>query len=199
MSAISPAGTHAQLQEVSNWVARFAPLIKPGGRVLDLACGGGRHARYLAARGCLVEAVDRDAEALLSLTREPGITVRHADLEGGSWPYADSMFDAIVVTNYLYRPLLPLLGPCLGPAGLLIYETFARGNESYGRPSNPEFLLAPGELLALAGQVQLRVLAYEDGYVDLPKPAMVQRMVALKPPVALGALQLMPVNLPEAG
>jgi len=199
MSANSPAGTHAQLQEVSAWVARFAPLIKPGARVLDLACGGGRHARYLAARGCLVEAVDRDAEALLSLTREPGITVRHADLEGGPWPYADSMFDAIIVTNYLYRPLLPLLGPCLGSAGLLIYETFARGNESYGRPSNPEYLLAPGELLALAAQTQLRVLAYEDGYVELPKPAMVQRVVAFKPPAALATLQLMPGELPQTG
>jgi SAM-dependent methyltransferase len=118
------------------------------------------------------------------------VTAKHADIEGAPWPYADLRFDAIVVTNYLHRPLLPLLARSLLPGGLLIYETFARGNESYGKPSNPAFLLAPGELLALAGEAGLQVAAYEHGRIDTPKPAVVQRLAALRAPaapVALGA------------
>ncbi|MDB5804172.1 MAG: h16 [Betaproteobacteria bacterium] len=192
MSAVPGAGTHAGLTAVSPWVERFAPLIRPGGRVLDLACGSGRHARHLAGRGYQVEAVDRDAEALLGLTGNAAITVRHADLEGGAWPYTDGMFDGVVVTNYLFRPLLPLIAAALAPGGVLIYETFALGNESYGRPANPDFLLAPGELLALARAAQLRVVAYEDGYTEIPKPAMVQRIAAVRPPVAPAGLLLAP-------
>jgi len=189
----SLTGGHAHATEVSAWVARFAPLLPAGARVLDLACGGGRHARYLAARGCLVEAVDRDAEALLGLSGAPGIVVRHADLESGPWPYAGASFDAVLVTNYLYRPLLPLIAASLAPRGLLLYETFAQGNGSYGRPSNPDFLLAPGELLEVARAAQLRVVAYEDGYVESPKPAIVQRITAVRGPVEPALLALLPV------
>jgi SAM-dependent methyltransferase len=190
MNAVPGAGKHAGLTAVSAWVERFAPLIRPGGYVLDLACGSGRHARHLAGRGYRVEAVDRDAEALLALGGSAAITVRHADLEGGVWPYTDGTFDGIVVTNYLFRPLLPLIAASLAPGGMLIYETFAQGNESYGRPANPDFLLAPGELLALARAAQLRVVAYEDGYSGTPKPAMVQRIAAARPPVAAAGLSL---------
>lgn len=179
----APPCGHAALDAVSPWVARFAPLVRPGGRVLDIACGGGRHARYLAALGHAVDAVDRDATALAKLAGSAGLTLRQADLEAGPWPYANIMFDAIVVTNYLHRPLLPRLAASLAPGGILIYETFARGNESYGRPSNPDFLLQAGELLALASAHGLQVVAYEHGYTVRPKPALVQRVAALMPPV----------------
>jgi SAM-dependent methyltransferase len=161
----------------SAWVCRFAPLIRGGGRVLDLACGSGRHVRWLAQNGWQVEAVDRDAEALAALTELPGVHVRAADLESGPWPYTGERFEGIVVANYLHRPLLPRLVAALAAAGVLIYETFARGNERYGRPCNPQFLLAPGELLQAASG--LRVIAYEDVYVDAPKPALVQRICAI--------------------
>lgn len=161
----------------SAWVCRFAPLIRSGGTVLDLACGSGRHARWLAQRGWQVEAVDRDAQALAALAQVPGVRTRVADLEAGPWPCPGERFEGIVVANYLHRPLLSLLVAALAPAGVLIYETFARGNERHGRPSNPEFLLTPGELLlAVAG---LRVIAYEDLYVDVPRPALVQRICAI--------------------
>jgi SAM-dependent methyltransferase len=185
MSSPVTSSSHADLAAVSPWVARFTPLINPGGRVLDLACGGGRHARYLAARGHAVEAVDRDAEALARLASVNGICTREADLEGGPWPYAAGMFDAIVVTNYLHRPLFPLISAALAAGGVLLYETFARGNESYGKPSNPAFLLAPGELLAAAGQGGLQVIAYEHGRIEAPKPAVVQRLVAWRAPSAV--------------
>ena len=159
----------------SPWVARWATLVRPGGEVLDLACGGGRHARFLAKLGFEVEAVDRDA----SLFPDPpaGVALREADLESGGWPYAGRLFDGIVVTNYLHRPLLPVLAASLEPGGVLVYETFARGNERFGKPSNPDFLLAPGELLE-AVRGRLRVLAYEDLVVDHPRPAAVQRLCA---------------------
>lgn len=161
----------------SPWVCRFAPLIAPGGLVLDLACGGGRHARYLASLGLRVEAVDRDARALAGLSGISGVTTRVADLEGGAWPYGADQFAAVVVTHYLHRPLMPQLLAALAPAGVLIYETFAVGNERYGRPTNPDFLLRPGELLE-AVRGRLRVIAFEDLYVDAPKPAQVQRICA---------------------
>jgi SAM-dependent methyltransferase len=180
---MSSNAQHRDLESPSPWVCRFAPLIRAGGRVLDVACGSGRHARYLAALGHRVEAVDRDREALQRLAGVAGVTTRVADLENGPWPYADGQFDAVIVTNYLHRPLLLSLLAALADGGVLIYETFAAGNERYGRPGNPDFLLKPGELLELA-RGRLRVAAYEDLYVETPKPAMVQRLCAISPSFA---------------
>jgi SAM-dependent methyltransferase len=161
----------------SDWVCRFAPRIRAGGSVLDVASGGGRHARYLAAAGCRVVAVDIDAVALQRLTGMAAVETLVADLEGGPWPFAGRLFDAVVVTRYLHRPLLMPMVAALAPGGVLIYETFAAGNERYGRPRNPEFLLKNGELLELA-RGRLQVIAYEDLYVEAPKPAMIQRICA---------------------
>jgi SAM-dependent methyltransferase len=159
----------------SEWIARWASLIRPGGEVLDVACGGGRHARHLARLGFEVEAIDRDTS--LFADPPPGVTLRAADLEAGPWPLAGRRFDAVVVTNYLHRPLLPALVDCLEPGGVLLYETFARGNERFGKPSNPDFLLAPGELLE-AVRGRLRVVAYEDRVIDTPRAAAIQRLCA---------------------
>ena len=161
----------------SPWVCRFAPRIRAGGLVLDVACGNGRHARYLAALGHRVEAVDRDPALLQRLQGMAGITARAADLEAGQWPYGGRRFDAIVVVNYLHRPLFPHLLAALAPGALLIYETFAAGNERFGRPRNPDFLLRRDELLDLARD-RLQVLAYEDLQVDAPRPSVVQRICA---------------------
>ena len=159
----------------SPWVQRWAPSIRPGGVVLDVAAGSGRHARWLARMGFEVEAVDRDA----TLFADPPAQVRlvEADIEGGPWPYAGRCFDGIVVANYLHRPLLPLLANSLERGGILIYETFAQGHERFGKPSNPDFLLNPGELLE-AVHGKLRVLAYEDLTVSEPRPAALQRLAA---------------------
>ncbi len=163
---------------VSPWVARFARLIAPGGPVLDLACGAGRHTRWLLDAGYAVTAVDRDLSRLDDLA-SPRLTCRAADLEtGGDWLIGNQRFVGIVVTNYLHRPLFAPLTAALAPAGVLIYETFAVGNERFGRPRNPNFLLRPGELLDVARAARLRVLAYEDIEVAEPKPACVQRIVA---------------------
>lgn len=187
-SAISTV--HPHTPTVSTWVQRWAGAIRPGGSVLDLACGGGRHARLLAARGHAVEAVDRDAAALATLSGVAGITTRWADLEGGAWPYAGRSFDAIVVSNYLHRPLLPLIAATLAPGAALIYETFRAGNESYGKPSNPAFLLQPGELLAFALGADLQIIGYEDGLRAQPSPAMIQRICAVRPPLHTSAQTL---------
>jgi SAM-dependent methyltransferase len=169
---------HDQLAP-SAWVRRFAPLIATGGAVLDLACGRGRHARYLAGLGFQVEALDRDAAALAALSGVAGLVTRCVDLEASFWPYASARFDGIVVANYLHRPLAPALIHALRPGGVLIYETFAAGNEKLGRPSNPEFLLRPGELLQwVSGELQ--VLAFEQGRVEQPRPAVIQRICALR-------------------
>jgi SAM-dependent methyltransferase len=178
---IMTAHTHHAPAEPSSWVCRWVERIPVGGRVLDVAAGSGRHARLLAARGHPVEAVDRDAQAMSALAGVAGIRTRVADIESGPWPYGGEAFAAVVVTHYLHRPLLPLLVQAVAPRGVLIYETFAAGNERFGRPSNPDFLLRPGELLdAVRGS--LRVIAYEDLQVDSPKPAMVQRICAQRCP-----------------
>ena len=169
---------HEQLAP-SAWVRRYAPLIAAGGTVLDLACGQGRHARHLAGLGYRVEAVDRDSAALAAVAGVTGVVTRCADLEGSPWPYGAGRFDGIVVTNYLHRPLLPALLDALRPAGVLIYETFALGNEKLGRPSNPEFLLCPHELLQWV-EGRLQVLAFEQGLVELPRPAVIQRICAVQ-------------------
>ncbi len=158
----------------SAWVVRWTAELAGGASVLDVACGAGRHARLLAARGCKVTAVDRD-RAALELASESNVDFVQADLEAAAWPFADRQFDAIVVTNYLHRPLFPALKSALAPGGLLIYETFAAGNAAFGRPTNPDYLLRPRELLEVFGS-DMRVLAFEDGFVAQPKPAMVQRI-----------------------
>lgn len=169
---------HHDIATPSAWVSRWVDLVPRGGPVLDVACGNGRHARYFAARGHPVEAVDRDPAMLAALSGIAGISTRCADLEGGQWPYEDGRFSGIVVTNYLHRLLFPRLLAGLAPGGVLIYETFAAGNERYGRPSNPAFLLRPGELLELV-RGRLRVVGYEDLHVTEPRPAMVQRICAV--------------------
>ena len=161
----------------SSWIVRHAHLLAPGGSVLDVACGSGRHVRWLRSRGHRLFAVDRDAAALDAL--RDVASVRVADLESGPWPYARQHFDAVIVTNYLWRPLLPHIVAAVAPGGVLLYETFALGQASIGRPSNPEFLLRPGELLD-AARPALRILAYEDGFVERPRPAYVQRVAAVR-------------------
>lgn len=170
---------HAALLTPSPWIVRFSPLVPAGARVLDLACGGGRHARWFAARGATVLAVDRDADALASLVGIPGIETRTVDLESGHWSLAGETFDAIIVVNYLHRPLLPRLVGALAADGVLLYETFACGNEAYGRPSNPAFLLERDELLKIAGDT-LTVVAFEQGFVaGADRGAVVARLAAV--------------------
>jgi SAM-dependent methyltransferase len=166
----------------SPWVVRWAPLVPPGGEVLDVACGRGRHARLFATRGCRVLAVDRDADALAALGGVAGVTAMRADLEGAPWPFPAARFDCIVVANYLHRPLIEPLLASLRAGGVLVYETFMLGNERFGRPSNPDFLLRPGELLE-AVRGRLEVVAFEQGEVTMPRPAVLQRICAIRGPV----------------
>lgn len=163
----------------SPWVQRWARLLLPQARVLDVACGRGRHLRWLAAQGARVTGVDRDAAALASLHGLGRLI--EADLENAPWPLPGERFDAVVVTNYLWRPLWPALRASLADGGLLIYETFALGNAAFGKPANPDFLLRPGELLELCRG--LHVVAYEDGVLDAP-PRCVQRIAAVNSPAA---------------
>jgi len=163
----------------SVWVKRFLPLIKPGGRVLDLAAGNGRHVRLLRDSGFVVCAVDQDTTALLAFAG-PCCEVRRIDLETDDrWQLGDD-YDGIIVTNYLHRPLLPAIGRALAPGGVLIYETFARGSERFGRPHNPDFLLRPGELLGAF--MTLTVVAFEQGELSVPRPTMIQRLAAVRGP-----------------
>jgi SAM-dependent methyltransferase len=164
----------------SAWVRRFAPLIRGGGRVLDLAAGSGRHTRLLLETGFAVCAVDRDISALLPLAGA-GSEVRQIDLETGAPWVLGTGYDGIVVTNYLHRPLLPAIAEALAAGGVLIYETFARGNERFGRPHNPDFLLRPGELLDAFAM--LTVIAFEQGEISVPRPAVIQRITAIAGPV----------------
>jgi SAM-dependent methyltransferase len=160
----------------SAWVKRWSHLVPAGGEVLDVACGHGRHMRWFAARGHPVSGVDRAAEAI-DAAAGLGEAVL-ADIENGPWPFTGRTFAGVVVTNYLWRALLPTVVQSVAPGGVLIYETFAAGNETVGKPSRPDFLLRPGELLgACAG---LRVIAYEDGFEDEPA-RFVQRIAAVRP------------------
>lgn len=163
------------LQEASAWVQRWSHLVPSGGTVLDVACGGGRHMRWFAGRGHAVTGVDRSPEALAQAAQAGEVV--QADIESGPWPFAHRTFDAVVVTHYLWRPLLSDIVAAVAPGGVLIYETFAAGNETIGKPSRPDFLLRPGELMQACGA--LRVVAYEDGFVDNP-PRFVQRIAAVR-------------------
>jgi len=163
---------------ISPWLGRFAHLLPPGARALDLACGHGRHTRWLLRHGCMVTAVDIDVSGLAGLAGDSRLEVLAADLETGRWPLAGRRFDAVLVTNYLHRPLFPLLAAALNPGGILLIDTFAAGNERLGRPRNPDFLLAPGELLAAFAQ-QLEIIAYEFGEELLPRPAVRERLCAV--------------------
>ncbi|AMP00598.1 tellurite resistance TehB family protein [Collimonas arenae] len=171
----------------SPWVRRFGGLLPAGSKVLDLACGDGRHALWLAHHGLDVLAVDRNPAPLAALAAA-GLATRQIDLETGLSAALDELFLAgqfagVVVTNYLHRPLFPLILRSIAEQGVLLYETFAIGNEQFGKPSNPDFLLAQGELPALLAADKAsswHVLAFEDGYVEQPKPAMVQRICAIK-------------------
>jgi SAM-dependent methyltransferase len=162
----------------SAWVQSHAGLVRPGGTVLDLAAGGGRHTRYFKDLGYQVTALDRDVSGLQDLAGR-SVEIIAANLEDGSlWPLGGRALDCVVVTNYLHRPLFPHLASALKPGGVLIYETFGVGNERFGKPSNPNFLLHPGELLEFAAAHGLQVLAYACGEVAEPKRAITQRMVA---------------------
>ena len=174
------------LSEPSDWVQRWQHLIRPGARVLDVACGSGRHMAWLSQRGCHCTGIDRSAEALAQAGRF-GNTVQ-ADIEGGPWPLMQhglpQQFDVVLVTNYLWRPLFPVLLQSLAPDGLLLYETFTQGNEAVGKPSRPEFLLQTGELLQLCQS--LRIVAFEDGFLPNPE-RFVQRIAAFRPLQAFAA------------
>ena len=172
------ASSH-DLQLPSEWVRRFAPLIAKGGKVVDVACGKGRHLRLLRGLGFAVVGVDRDVQALDAVRGLDGIELVAQDIESRPWPFAPGTFDGVVVTNYLWRPLLPALIAALREGGLLIYETFALGNERFGRPANPDFLLRRNELLEWA-MPQLQVVAFEQGVVSRPMPAVVQRICAVR-------------------
>lgn len=162
----------------SIWISQFANLIPRGGEVLDLACGSGRHCDFLLGLGHSVTALDRDVTKLTPRNR---LEIIQHDLEDGSpWLLKNRQFSAVIVVNYLFRPLLPLLVSAVAPGGLLLYDTFAAGNENFGRPRNPKFLLRPGELKDVVGQ-ELTVLNYFHGQLSLPKPAVKQRICARRP------------------
>lgn len=160
----------------SPWIQRWTHLIPAGGAVLDIACGFGRHMRWLSQRGHPVTGVDRSPEAIAAAARLGDAVL--ADIENGPWPFADRTFAGVVVTNYLWRPLWPAILGCVAPGGALVYETFAAGHESVGRPTRPDFLLQPGELLRACDG--LRVVAFEDGFLDQPA-RFVQRIAAVRP------------------
>lgn len=173
---LSPHGSEAP----SDWVQRWSHLVRPGGTVLDVACGRGRHAYWFFKRNHPLALVDRAQAAIDSIAISAQVCEKVvADIEGGPWPFAGRRFDAVVVTNYLWRPLLPTLLDSLAPGGVLIYETFSQGNETVGKPSRPDFLLRPGELIDMCRG--LRIVAFEDGYREAPA-RFTQRIAAVREP-----------------
>jgi SAM-dependent methyltransferase len=165
--------------EPSPWVVRFAPLVPAGGRVLDVAAGSGRHARLFLERGHGVVAIDTDISGITDVLGHPRLETIEADLEDGTaFPLAGRSFAGVVVTNYLHRPIMAALVDAVMTKGVFIYETFAKGNERFGKPRSPDHLLEPGELLEVV-RGKLRVLAYEDLIVSEPRPAVIQRICAL--------------------
>ena len=187
-------------EDPSAWVQRWSHLVPAGEPVLDVACGAGRHMRWLHDQGHPVVGVDRSPEAIAAVADLGEVLC--ADLENGPWPWPGRAFGGVVVTNYLWRPLFPVLQQSVAAGGVLIYETFAAGNETVGKPSNADFLLRTGELLGAAAATGLRVVAFEDGFVDLP-PRFVQRIVAVREPLAGAAprycLDAEPVPPPVTG
>ena len=159
----------------SDWIRRWSHLVPAGGSVLDLACGQGRHMRWFIERNHPVTGIDKAQEAIVSIAYLGEAIC--ADIEAGPWPLPGRRFDCVVVTNYLWRPLLPTIVDSVAPGGVLLYETFACGNETVGRPARPDFLLRPGELLSAC--TPLRVVAYEDGFLDGPA-RFVQRITAVR-------------------
>lgn len=167
------------IDTASPWTRQFADLVASDGHVLDLACGNGRHTRLFHHRGHPVTAVDRDLGGVADLATALGVALVEADLEAGPWPLAGQRYDAVVVCNYLHRPLLQRIVEAVAPGGVLIYETFAVGNEHLGRPRNPAFLLRPNELLELVDDAFI-VRAYEHGRMDIPRPAVRQSLCAVR-------------------
>ncbi len=168
------------MTEPADWVVRFEPLFPKDGQILDLAAGGGRHTRFLLEIGHRVLALDRTIEPLAPFADDADCELVQADLEDGTpWPLAGRRFAGIIVCNYLHRPLLPILIEALEPDGVLLYETFALGNEAFSRPRNPDHLLRSGELLSLVGD-RLQVVAYEHGIVQTGEcPGVKQRICAV--------------------
>lgn len=169
----------------SPWIVRFAPLVT--GNVLDIACGGGRHTRYFLSRGHRVTAIDRDLSGIADI-RDERLDRHQTDLETGEtaqrFVFSGAPYSGVIVTNYLWRPLLPAIIAAVAEVGVLLYETFGTGNADYGKPSNPDYLLEPGELLdAVRGNLQ--VVAYENGVTDTPRPAVVQRICAVRRDIAV--------------
>jgi SAM-dependent methyltransferase len=167
------------LENPSPWMMKYAPQIKSKGRVLDLACGKGRHAIWLAQQGFLVDAIDRDQNTTSHMKDIENINVLILDLETSEPPKFTHTYDGIIVSRYLHRPLLTLLADILNPSGILIYETFMSGNERYGKPSNPDFLLLPDELLTTYAPL-LSIIGFEQGEEQEPRPAVIQRICAQK-------------------
>ncbi len=170
---------HTATTPPSPWVVNYADRVNDGSDILDLACGRGRHTRFFLERGCRVMAIDLNIEGLSDLMGDPGLAVLEVDLENGPWPIGNAEFDAVVVTNYLWRPLFPRIRDAVRAGGLVIYETFAEGNERFGKPSNPDYLLKEGELNDWFSD--WKVLGYEHTEETDPRPAMVQRICAVKP------------------
>ena len=176
---------HHDLSAPSDWIVRFAPLIKPQAKILDIATGSGRHALWLADQGYQITAIDRDLSGLKAYLdadqqRTTNIELIEADLETDTvWPLGKRQFDAIIITNYLHRPLFPAIRNVMTSSGVLLYETFALGNEAYGRPSNPDFLLKPGELIKTV-RANFDILGFEHGLRRIPSPAIIQRVAAVK-------------------
>jgi len=179
-----PATRSAMPLAPSPWILRFAPMVPAGGRVLDLACGSGRHGRLFLDRGHPVTFVDRNVSGVGDLVGRSDVEIIGADLETGDpWPLGDRRFAGVVVTNYLWRPILPRITAAVTPGGLLIYETFAQGNEAFGRPCNPDFLLTAGELFE-AVRGELRILAYSQHIRGAPSQAVIQHIAAIRPVAA---------------
>lgn len=166
-------------EEPSQWIVKYAPLIIKKGRVLDLACGNGRHAMWFAKHDFYVDAMDCDAQVTSSMEAINNINVIIADVEASDWPQSDQRYDGLVVSRYLYRPLLQTLATMLNPGGVLIYETYMVGNEHYGKPSNPDFLLRPNELFEVYSPL-LSIVSFEQGEEGMPRPAVMQRICATK-------------------